>query len=157
MKSSNAIWVQHENADNNEYLFFEDELIASKDIGKVKYIRELFFNNPSKEIIWESKDYSQSSVSTLKDGFIITGVLINKDKDNRKLPFMIFLKNGNIDNGMKYINENLSKIHKKVDENLLLTFFTEISSYKKSKKSKKIIVIGVATVLTIIIYKLVSK
>jgi len=142
----NVIWIQNDKQDEMEYMFYGNDLLNENNIKEIEIVRKKLFNNSKKKNIWKDKNYSQSSVSKYKSGYIFTGVLENTDDDKRKIPFMFYAKGKNSEI-KEYFLKNILKINKSIDENLLELLLT-----KKSNYIKKVLFISILIIL--LIYKL---
>lgn len=154
----NALWIQHESHDKEEYMFLGREQISLKNIDdneKLITLRQLLFNNEkNRKIIWQPNDYSQTEVSILDNGYFISGELNDTDESGRKMPFMYFLAGEEIEKHKEYMRFTLSEINKSISEDLLNEMFKRVESSKKklNVNKKLILVLLIITVIISIIF-----
>ncbi|MDO6598468.1 hypothetical protein Q4512_16230 [Oceanihabitans sp. 2_MG-2023] len=152
MEENVLMWIQNENSDKFDYMFYGTQLLEEKNLQKIKVIRELIFNNPNSKKIWKEKGYSQSSVLQIENNFVITGVLKTVDSNGRHLPFMFYFpKNKN--NLEEIIYKNLKKIQKEIDSDLLQKL---LSKTKIDNKKKIIIYSAILLTFIILLYKILK-
>lgn len=152
MEKNILMWIQNENSEEFDYMFYGNQLLKEKNLKEVKIIRNILFNNPKTKKVWKADEYSQSSVLKIKNNYIITGVLKSTDSNDRRLPFMFYLplKTDNLEDT---IFKNLKVVGKEIDADLLKKLF---SKAKSDNKKKKIIIGSLLLTLIIILYKILK-
>lgn len=152
MEENVLMWIQNERSEEFDYMFFGNQLLEETDLHKIKTIRDIIFNNPNSKIIWKEKNYSQSSVIKVKSNYVLTGVLKTTDNNGRHLPFMFCLDTTE-SSTKNIISNNLRKIEKEIDIDLLDKLLSKVNSHKK----KNTIIYGsLLFLILIILYKILK-
>lgn len=152
MEKNILMWIQNENSEEFDYMFYGNQLLKEKNLKEVKIIRNILFNNPKTKKVWKADEYSQSSVLKIKNNYIITGVLKSTDYNDRRLPFMFYLP-AKTDDLEDVILNNLKIIEKEIDIDLLKKLF---SKAKSDNKKKNIIIGSLLLILVLLLYKILK-
>lgn len=148
-------WVQHENLDEDSYLFINEERILNLETSAAETSFKKIIREPVEEEGGAKKFKKHSTLNEIrffKDGYVISGNLISRDAKGRRMTYNCYIPKDQIENFQVYVKKIVEDMMGKEVHHSDLNRIVKILTKKKGVKDfSGLLIIIIILLITLII------